>query len=583
MPRPLCSDLRARVMQLLEHNVSITEISRRLSVSRQTIYRYRRAAQEQERKVPQAKPMGGYRHSKVRRDQITGLAQLAVEHPKATLQELQALAQAPGGALQGIAVSDSTVARALHKSGLKKRRARYRDPKTTQDPGLVAERARFQHAQRHDPVISDPTQLLFFDETYFRLNEQATRAWGTSDSSAPPVLLKPKGKAMTTGLFLTLGTGGLLHYSIKPPRRVRQALGSVFVASELCWPGRGVDVGLSAQQIRRGATVAQLQAALRRYGVRSTGLRRAELAARVRRLRDHGPLGLPRAGRQDVGGMLTPFRAATRDVVHYLADELSSYLESQGEAGDRTLIWDNAPTHSPVKTTDTNRLSLFHRLAPQWNLANVAFLPPRSPSLNPVELCFAFLKHWVRKWAPDTGYTQAGLEASIRRAVQRVKSTMILHWIQGCGYGRVRAPHPPPAARQQDLNRLVDVNGTIVSDERLGVDIRARRPKRSPTAPLAWPRLRYAGYGPPPAGNRTETRPPECNDLWVDHHLYEPERIVDQRFTTTGVVEYRVRWRGYDAAKDTWEAPNQFVVGGQRLLRDWRHRQQRMNRRRVTN
>ena len=62
-----------------------------------------------------------------------------------------------------------------------------------------------------------------------------------------------------------------------------------------------------------------------------------------------------------------------------------------------------------------------------------------------------------------------------------------------------------------------------------------------------------------------------------------PERIVDQRFTTTDVAEYRVRWRGYDAAKDTWEAPKQFVVGGQRLLRDWRHRQQRMNRRRVTN
>lgn len=133
MPRPLSTEWRARIMALLEQGVPVLEISRCLGVSRPTVYRYRRAAAAQGRAVPVPQPTGGYRQSKLARSHIMGLAQLALAHPKATLAELRALAQAPGGVLDGLQVSQSTVARALHKTGLKKRRARYRDPRTVQN------------------------------------------------------------------------------------------------------------------------------------------------------------------------------------------------------------------------------------------------------------------------------------------------------------------------------------------------------------------------------------------------------------------------------------------------------------------
>jgi transposase len=303
-----------------------------------------------------------------------------------------------------------------------------------------------------------------------------------------------------------------------------------------------------------------------------TGLARAALVQRVRQLATQGKLGLPRAGRADLGGAKQPFRANTRDVVRYWADEFVPWFRVQDGLGplkDRTVIFDNASTHSPVKTQNATAVSMFHRLMAEWGLKGVVFLPPRSPSLNPVELCNAFLKHYVRKWAPDAGYTQAGLEAAIERALGKVTPQMVRNWVRGCGYGAPAAQAPPVRAPRAPL--LLDANGTRVAQG--GVDVHAQdrqhpAPPQGPVGPHRWP-----GYGPRPPG-LVETRPAVCQDV-VDpaDDVFEPERIVDER-VRGGATEYRVRWKGYAPSEDTWEPSSQFIVGGQQLLRDWRRRQQ---------
>ena len=74
-------------MDLLGADMKPTEVAKRCGVSRQTVHRYRRAAQQQQRPIPHALPMGGYRTSKLRRSQVMTLSRLALEQPKRTLAE----------------------------------------------------------------------------------------------------------------------------------------------------------------------------------------------------------------------------------------------------------------------------------------------------------------------------------------------------------------------------------------------------------------------------------------------------------------------------------------------------------------
>ena len=223
MPAPLTEAQRSRVLDL---QYGASEAARRAGVSRQTVHRYRQAAA---RVVPRPRPAGGYRASKLQRAHIQLLARLAVEQPKRTLEELRQLAEIQG--VPHVSACAATVARALHKCGLRKRRARFVDPKTNTHPFIAAERAAFRRAQRARSDF-EPERLLFFDETVFRLNEQASMAWGPAQG-APPTLHRPncKGRTATTGLFLTLGvqTNGhgqpILHAELKPPQRAYQRLG----------------------------------------------------------------------------------------------------------------------------------------------------------------------------------------------------------------------------------------------------------------------------------------------------------------------------------------------------------------------
>ena len=46
---------------------------------------------------------------------------------------------------------------------------------------------------------------------------------------------------------------------------------------------------------------------------------------------------------------------------------------------------------------------------------------------------------------------------------------------------------------------------------------------------------------------------PISNNNLFDDESYEIEKIVAHRNTDNGEFEYKVRWKGYSAAHDTWE------------------------------
>ncbi len=142
-----------------------------------------------------------------------------------------------------------------------------------------------------------------------------------------------------------------------------------YQAAECVAPGAGVDVGLTVSGVRR-ATPVQLRHILRVHQIKLSDeqgrmLSRQQLVDTVLHLRRQGRVGLLRAtrGRQDQGGALQAFRATTRDVLRYWTEELVPWAEEQQEhkLGDKTVVWDNAPTHSAVRTTQNHIISVFHR------------------------------------------------------------------------------------------------------------------------------------------------------------------------------------------------------------------------------
>ena len=602
--RPYPPELRERVIQLLEEGLGPVAIAQRLHVSRMTVYRYQRAAQQQGQRVPQPRASGGYRHSKLQRRQIQGLARLALAHPKDTAVELQSRALTEG--LMVLPVSRSTVGRALHKAGVSYKRATYVDLRTQTDPGIAHERRAFRQGQRSDPHFR-AQHLLFFDESNFRLHEQASYGWA---AQGPAVLHRPKGQSLTTGVFVTMGQGGFFHYKLFPPSRQFAPLPAQYQAAECLEPGAGIDVGLTAAGVRR-ATLVQLRTLMRQHHIKLSdeqgrGLSRQQLIDTVLHLRRQGHVGLLRAtrGRQDQGGALQAFRATTRDVVQYWTEELVPWTEAQHEhkLADKTVVWDNAPTHSAVRTTQNRRISVFHRWFREWGFRGAIFTPPRSPSFNPVELCFAYLKRWVRKWAPDQGYTQTELEAAIHRAAALITPVMVDNWIHGCGYSgnaveeeekkeeEKKEEEEKEEEAQEDDEKCAQWEplprkpNVICADER-GTVLKHKRPGQTgwtrlqgghpimeqgsnlvPTPPPRMERpaevqvqaYRWAGYGPAPPADVAETDP-EVGFLRDD--VYEPEFLVDERVGERGRREYRVRWRGYRPAEDTWEPREHLLVG----------------------
>jgi hypothetical protein len=141
-----------------------------------------------------------------------------------------------------------------------------------------------------------------------------------------------------------------------------------------------------------------------------------------------------------------------------------SYVPFQNELGGigyrkrfaaKYLVWDCASTHGAVRIASARKKSFWHQYAEKVGMRGVIFLPPRTPTLNPIELVFGFIKHQVRKHCPDEGYKSASLIQAIHNAFRRVTPTMIRNWVKKAGY-RFASPAPdvaaavPPALPQID-------------------------------------------------------------------------------------------------------------------------------------
>ena len=63
--------------------------------------------------------------------------------------------------------------------------------------------------------------------------------------------------------------------------------------------------------------------------------------------------------------------------------------------------------------------------------ATVKFLPPYSPDMNPIEMCWSFLKHYVRRLRE---VTIDGLRRAVRRVLKRVTGRHLDGWYGKCGF-----------------------------------------------------------------------------------------------------------------------------------------------------
>ena len=111
---------------------------------------------------------------------------------------------------------------------------------------------------------------------------------------------------------------------------------------------------------------------------------------------------------------------------------------------NKYLVWDCASTHGAVKIASARKKSFWHEYAKKAGMKGVVFLPPRTPTLNPIELVFGFLKHHVRKNCPDEGYSSTGLIQAIHSAFRMVTPTMIKNWVKKAGYRFSRSAEEEP-------------------------------------------------------------------------------------------------------------------------------------------
>lgn len=63
--------------------------------------------------------------------------------------------------------------------------------------------------------------------------------------------------------------------------------------------------------------------------------------------------------------------------------------------------------------------------------ATLLFLPPYSPDLSPIEPCWGFVKHHLRRLAHRTAET---LRRAIPNVLKRVRTKHLASWFDHCGY-----------------------------------------------------------------------------------------------------------------------------------------------------
>jgi transposase len=67
--------------------------------------------------------------------------------------------------------------------------------------------------------------------------------------------------------------------------------------------------------------------------------------------------------------------------------------------------------------------------------ARVLYMPPYSPELNPIELCWSFCKLWLRRLAKRT---EEDLRKAIRSTLLRVRTDQLQGWFAHCGFAHFK-------------------------------------------------------------------------------------------------------------------------------------------------
>ena len=83
------------------------------------------------------------------------------------------------------------------------------------------------------------------------------------------------------------------------------------------------------------------------------------------------------------------------------------------------VIWDNLPAHKLQRVTDIIK----------DRGADVLFLPPYSPDLNPIEMLWSKLKSLIRKHAPRT---DRAFQRALRKAMKAISARDLRNWFKHC-------------------------------------------------------------------------------------------------------------------------------------------------------
>ena len=569
--------LQEQVMNLLAEGHSLNNIAERLCISWLTVLRYKKMAQDQGTLVPKPKKSGGFRCSKLNRQQIQWLSNYLVKHPKLTLKELQAHAVQQDILKEPRISSISTLWKVLNqKAGVHYGKASFQDPKVSLENSLITiEKKKFQTAQKKDKMFS-LSQLLFMDETNLTLNMQQHRGWAPKGKK--PLLLKPKGKMLTYNISVIIGINPRTIYCvIKPPEHQNDPIPANFQTYEFANPNKKIKTGYTRDQIR-SLPATTLKSILKEHGVQNSNAKVSQVRDRVLHLQTKGLVGLPRIRRrgcQDKGGPKKPFWSTIYDVVEFFDGFVTWWWQkkkfSKSSLTSKTVILDNASTHAAVRVEDIKHKSIFHCLAKErWGFKNIIYQPPLSPQLQPVETFFAYLKLKLCHYVPsDRLYTEELLYSTIKKIVNQITEEMIQNWSTGSGYLKSPGPGSKHSLVQEQKKRkgkpnprsndclmkepllpkhksiiCADKNGTIIKQKLKGqtkwsiyqnnvppiglknIQVQVQPPKKknpqSPQKPT-----RFAGYSKERKG-LIETNPEALKEREVGKNsVYEVEGIVD--------------------------------------------------------
>lgn len=93
-----------------------------------------------------------------------------------------------------------------------------------------------------------------------------------------------------------------------------------------------------------------------------------------------------------------------------------SFLSSLPD--NTNIVLDNVATHKAKRTLHAQQMTTIEQVASSKS-QNMLYLPPYSPQLNPVELCFNAIRTTVNKIAPRTNES---LSRSLQQAISRLTS-----------------------------------------------------------------------------------------------------------------------------------------------------------------